>query len=120
MFNRFARASAELVGSPVAFLAALVIVAAWVLCGPLFRFSDTWQLIINTASSIVTTLVVFLIQNSQNRDTLALHAKLDQLILASQNASSELIQAENFSTQELQELRDRMVQEGRSSPSDSR
>ena len=79
-FSRFASKTAQLVGHPYMFLLAVVVLIFWAISGPLFHFSDTWQLIINTGTTIVTFLVVFLIQNTQNRDAKALHLKLDELI----------------------------------------
>lgn len=81
MFGRFATAVSAAVGSPYTFVAAVVVVVVWALTGPIFGFSDTWQLVINTSTTIITNLIVFLIQNTQNRDTAAIHKKLDELIL---------------------------------------
>lgn len=94
------------VGSPWAFLAALILIAGWVLTGPIFHYSDTWQLIINTATTIVTFLMVFLIQNTQNRDTKAIHLKLDELLRGVQGARNSLVSLENLSDEELERLRD--------------
>jgi low affinity Fe/Cu permease len=103
-FERFARNASILAGKPVAFLAAVALVLAWLATGPLFDFSDTWQLVINTSTTIVTFLMVFLIQHSQNRDTMALQIKLADLIIAVKGAKNELATAEDLSDRELCEL----------------
>jgi low affinity Fe/Cu permease len=103
-FERFARKASIRAGKPVAFFAALGIVLAWLASGPLFGFSDTWQLVINTGTTIVTFLMVFLIQHSQNRDTMALQIKLADLIIAVKGAKNELATAEDLSDRELSEL----------------
>ena len=103
-FHRFAARIAGIVGSPWAFLVALVTVVAWAISGPLFHFSDTWQLVINTSTTIITFLIVFLIQNTQNRDARALHLKLDELIASTDKARDRLIDLEHCTDDELQEL----------------
>jgi len=103
-FGRFANQTAQVVGRPYAFLLAVAVIIAWALLGPYFHFSDTWQLIINTGTTIVTFLVVFLIQNTQNRDAKALHLKLDELIRSHHPASNELIDVEKLSDEELDAL----------------
>ncbi len=103
-FNNFAKHCAAIVGSPWAFVLAVIIVMTWVVTGPQFAYSDTWQLAINTGTTIVTFLMVFLIQNSQNRDAKAVHLKLDELIHGVQGARNSLIDLENFSDQELDAL----------------
>jgi low affinity Fe/Cu permease len=103
-FRKFAHASAEAVGSAWAFLLALGVVLAWALTGPLFGFSDTWQLVINTGTTIVTFLMVFLIQNTQNRDAKAIHLKLDELIRAVHGARTQLVDLEELSDEELEQL----------------
>ncbi len=100
-FIFFARYVADLVGSPWAFLAALLAVIAWLASGPAFGYSDTWQLVINTATTIVTFLMVFLIQSTQNRDAKAIHLKLDELICAIKSARNELIDVEDSVDDEL-------------------
>jgi low affinity Fe/Cu permease len=103
-FRVFANNVSEAAGSPWAFLAALAAVIAWALTGPMFHYSETWQLTINTACSVIPTLMVFLIQNMQNRDAKAMHLKLDELIRASGGARNALIQLEALSDAELDAL----------------
>lgn len=106
-FSRFASATAQIVGHPYMFLAAVIVLIVWAVSGPLFHFSDTWQLIINTGTTIVTFLVVFLIQNTQNRDAKALHLKLDELIRSHHPANDDLIDIQKLSDEELDELEKR-------------
>lgn len=106
-FSRFASATAQAVGHPYMFFLAIVVIVAWALTGPFFHYSDTWQLIINTGTTIVTFLVVFLIQNTQNRDAKALHLKLDELIRSHSPASNDLIDIEKLSDEELQALEEK-------------
>ncbi|WP_136523374.1 low affinity iron permease family protein [Geomonas ferrireducens] len=103
-FHTFARSSAEALGSPYAFAIAIAILLVWAGMGPIFGFSDTWQLIINTATTIVTFLMVFLIQNTQNRDARALHLKLDELLKAQKGARNSLVDLEDLSDHELDRL----------------
>jgi low affinity Fe/Cu permease len=103
-FSRFATRTAQLVGHPYMFLAAVLVIVIWGLSGHVFHYSDTWQLIINTGTTIITFLVVFLIQNTQNRDAKAIHLKLDELIRSHHPASDELIDVEKLSDEELDEL----------------
>jgi low affinity Fe/Cu permease len=103
-FRVFAHRSAVLLGSAWAFAAAVIAILIWILTGPTFHFSDTWQLIINTATTIITFLMVFLIQNTQNRDAKAMHLKLDELIRAIKNARNELVDLEDLSDEELKRL----------------
>ena len=103
-FRVFARRSSMALGSAWAFVGAVVVILVWILTGPMFHFSDTWQLVINTATTIITFLMVFLIQNTQNRDAKAVHLKLDELIRALKNARNELVDLENLSDEELQKL----------------
>ena len=103
-FHNFAKHCAAIVGSPWAFILAVITVMTWVVTGPQFAYSDTWQLAINTGTTIVTFLMVFLIQNSQNRDAKAVHLKLDELIHGVQGARNSLINLENLSDQDLEAL----------------
>jgi low affinity Fe/Cu permease len=103
-FRQIAAASANAVGSRWAFLTAVLIVLVWAATGPIFHFSDTWQLVINTGTTIVTFLMVFLIQNTQNRDAKAIHLKLDELIRAIKGARNRLVNLEELSDQELNDL----------------
>jgi low affinity Fe/Cu permease len=104
LFRRFAHAIANAVGTPAAFMLAALTIVAWAVTGPVFGFSDTWQLVINTATTIVTFLMVFLIQNAQNRDARALHLKLDELIRAVKGARTRLVNLEEFTDEELDHL----------------
>src|SRR3954463_11529104 len=104
-FSDFARRLAVWTGRPVAFLAACAAVVLWGASGPLFHFSDTWQLVINTSTTIITFLMVFLIQNTQNRDTAAMQLKLDELIRATRHASNNMLALENLSAQKLEQLK---------------
>ena len=103
-FDRFASRVTRWAGTPTAFCVALMAVAAWALCGPLFKFSENWQLVINTGTTIVTFLMVFLIQQSQNKDSVAVHLKLDELLATSQRASNRMIGIEALDEQELQRV----------------
>jgi len=103
-FRKFAHQTSEIVGSSWAFLGAMFILIVWAVTGPAFHFSDTWQLIINTGTTIVTFLMVFLIQNTQNRDAKAIHLKLDELLRGVKGARTELVDLENLSDEELKEL----------------
>jgi low affinity Fe/Cu permease len=104
-FTRFASAVSRGTGSPTAFLLAGLVVLAWLVSGPLFGFSDTWQLVINTGTTIVTFLMVFLIQNAQYRDSEALHVKLDELIRAMEGAHNALLDLEELDESELAKVR---------------
>jgi low affinity Fe/Cu permease len=103
-FRVFARRSSSALGSAWAFVGAVLVILVWIVTGPMFHFSDTWQLVINTATTIITFLMVFLIQNTQNRDAKAVHLKLDELIRALTNARNELVDLENLSDEELTKL----------------
>jgi low affinity Fe/Cu permease len=105
LLNRLALRCAELIGSHWAFIAALIAVSLWILTGPPLHFSDTWQLVINTGSSIITLLTVFLIQNSQNRDTKAIQLKLDELIRAVKDARNSFVDAEELDDEEIKQLK---------------
>src|SRR5438270_7905565 len=103
-FRVFARRSSAVLGSAWAFAVAILIIVVWGVTGPTFHFSDTWQLIINTGTTIVTFLMVFLIQNTQNRDAKAMQLKLDEVIRALANARNELVDLENLSDEDLAKL----------------
>jgi low affinity Fe/Cu permease len=103
-FRFCAQCIAAAVGSPWAFTLAVLMIAGWALTGPVFHYSDTWQLVINTATTIVTFLMVFLIQNTQNRDTKAVHLKLDELLRSLSGARNTLVNLENMSDEELERL----------------
>ena len=104
IFRKFARSSAQAVGSSWAFILSLIIIIAWGLTGPMFNYSDTWQLVINTGTTIVTFLMVFLIQNTQNRDAKAIHLKLDELIKGVKGARTRLVNLQELSDEELTQL----------------
>jgi low affinity Fe/Cu permease len=104
LFRHFSSQSAEAVGSPWAFSFAIFIILAWVASGSIFQYSDTWQLVINTGTTIITFLMVFLIQNTQNRDSKAIHLKLDELIRSHKGARNIMIDLENLSDEELDRL----------------
>jgi low affinity Fe/Cu permease len=104
IFHVFARTASDVLGSAWSFVIALAIIIVWAVTGPAFGFSDTWQLIINTGTTIVTFLMVFLIQNTQNRDAKAMHLKLDELIRALGPARNKLVDLEKLSDQELSQL----------------
>src|SRR3954465_15178513 len=104
-FDRFARWTEHRVGSPLAFGLALAVIIVWAVTGPFFDWSDTWQLVINTGTTIVTFLMVFLIQNTQSRDTTAMQVKLDELIRVNSAAHNSLIQAEEKSETEVERMR---------------
>jgi low affinity Fe/Cu permease len=103
-FRIFARHSSIALGSAWAFAGAVLVILVWILTGPMFHFSDTWQLVINTATTIVTFLMVFLIQNTQNRDAKAVHLKLDELIRALKGARNDLVDLENLSDEDLKKI----------------
>ena len=103
-FSRFAHEMARLTGKPAAFIVAFVAVVIWAATGPMFGYSDTWQLVINTSTTIITFLMVFLIQNTQNRDQLALQVKLSELIIAVKGAENKLATAEDLTEEDLERL----------------
>ena len=113
LFTKFAKFASHWTGRPAAFLLAVVIIIVWALTGPLFNFSDTWQLVINTGTTIVTFLMVFLIQNTQNRDTGALQVKLDELIYISKEANNRLLDLEELDEAELEAIRARYEKRAR-------
>ncbi len=105
LFTKIATETATLAGQPVAFVVALVIILLWAITGPIFGYSDTWQLVVNTATTIVTFLMVFLIQNSQNRDAAAIQAKLDELLRALDPAREQFIGIEHLTDKQIENLR---------------
>jgi low affinity Fe/Cu permease len=105
-FTRLTKGTAHVTGRPVAFVIAAFIILVWALTGPIFSFSDTWQLVINTGTTIVTFLMVFLIQSTQNRDTEAIQVKLDEIIRAVGDAQNELLDLEELEEEDLDRIRD--------------
>lgn len=114
-FSRFAKAIAHIAGRPSAFFLAAFVIVMWAVTGPIFKFSDTWQLVINTATTIVTFLMVFLIQNTQNRDSQALHMKLDELIRAVSGARNCLIDLDELTDEELTRIQNHYAKLARKS-----
>jgi len=108
-FTRFAKQTSTYAGKPVTFAIAVLMLIVWAACGPVFKFSDTWQLVINTSTTIITFLMVFLIQNSQNRDSQALQIKLDELIRALGQANNRLLDLEDLEDEDLAKIRDKFV-----------
>lgn len=106
VFTRFAKWTAHYTGKPITFISAVVIILIWAITGPIFKFSDTWQLVINTGTTIITFLMVFLIQNTQNRDTEALQLKLDELIRCLEGARNQVLDLEELDEDELDEIRE--------------
>jgi low affinity Fe/Cu permease len=104
-FTRFAKWTATTSGHPTTFGLAVAVILLWAVTGPLFRFSDTWQLVINTATTVITFLMVFLIQNTQNRDAIAMQLKLDELIRAMRGAQNSVLSLEDMTEEELEQLR---------------
>jgi low affinity Fe/Cu permease len=106
-YSRFARVAAHYCGRPPVFMLALATIVVWLISGPIFHFSDTWQLVINTGTTIITFLMVFLIQNTQNRDTEAIQMKLDELIRATQGAQNVLLDLEDLEEENVDEFKQR-------------
>ena len=104
LLERFSRTATEATGTSTAFILALLVIIVWLVTGPLFNFSDTWQLVINTGTTIVTFLMVFLIQRSQNKDALAIHLKLNEIVAALEGASNRLIDVEDLTEDEIKTL----------------
>jgi low affinity Fe/Cu permease len=103
-FRRFSRRTSQIVGSYWVFVLSVILVLVWLVTGPLFKYSNTWQLVINTTTTIITFWMCFIIQNTQNRDSRAIHLKLDELILAVKEARNEMVNVENLSEHELKEV----------------
>ncbi len=118
-FSRFGERVADLAGTPWAFVLAVVAILTWLLTGPVFGFSDTWQLVANTVTTLVTTLMVFLIQNTQNRDSRAIHLKLDELIRATPRARNEFMEVEDEDLDEI-EREKRIVDQADPAPPEGR
>lgn len=114
MFTRFATLTSFLAGQPAAFVLAVALISIWILTGPVFGWSDSWQLVVNTATTIVTFLMVFVIQNAQNRDAAAMQAKLDEVIRSLANARNEFIGIEHLSDTEIEEIREQLELEATS------
>ena len=104
LFRKFAQVISQAVGSSWAFILAVAVIAAWAVTGPMFHYSDTWQLVINTGTTIITFLMVFLIQNTQNRDAKAIHLKLDELIKGVKGARTSMVNLEQLSDKDLERL----------------
>ena len=119
-FSRFAKWASRFTGRPLSFTLAVAVILAWLLTGPIFQYSDTWQLIINTATTIITFLMVFLIQNTQNRDTEAIQIKLDELIRATQGAHNALLDLEELDEEMLDRFRARYEELARKARADTR
>jgi low affinity Fe/Cu permease len=104
LFRQFAQKTAQIVGSSWSFILAVIIILVWAITGPMFHYSDTWQLVINTGTTIITFLMVFLIQNTQNRDAKAIHLKLDELLKGVKGARTGLVNLEQLSDDDLEKL----------------
>ena len=120
LFRKFAQAASQAVGSSWAFILAALIILVWAITGPMFHYSDTWQLVINTGTTIITFLMVFLIQNTQNRDAKAIHLKLDELIRGVKGARTHLVELEELSDEELERLQEQFKRLRRKEPKDRR
>ena len=113
VFRKIAYRCAELVGTPWAFFLAVIVIVVWILTGKLFDYSDTWQLVINTGTTIVTFLMVFLLQNTQNHDSRAIHLKLDELIHSVKSARNKMIDLEDMSDEDLNKLQEEFEKMGK-------
>ena len=120
IFRKFANAVSNIVGTSWVFITAVTVVVVWAATGPMFHFSDTWQLVINTGTTIVTFLMVFLIQNTQNRDAMAIHLKLDELIRGVKGARTHLVELEELSDEELERLQEQFARLRRNHPKEKR
>ena len=120
LFRKFAQAASTMVGSSWAFISAVAIIVLWAVTGPMFHYSDTWQLVINTGTTIITFLMVFLIQNTQNRDAKAIHLKLDELIRGVKGARTHLVELEELSDEELDRLQQQFTRLRNHHPKDKR
>ena len=118
-FTRFSNGVSRLAGRPAAFVAAVALVAVWAASGPVFGFSETWQLVINTGTTIITFLMVFVIQSSQNRDSAALHLKLDELLRVSDRAHNALLNIDSLDEKRLERLRELYCHLGQSAARDA-
>ena len=115
LFGAFASKTSQLTGKPITFLLATGIVIVWAATGPIFHYSDTWQLVINTGTTIVTFLMVFLIQNTQNRDTVALQLKLDELIIATSKAHNKIVGIEDATEEEIEQEKKKLQAKAKAS-----
>ena len=113
LFTRFAKAISRITGKPITFIAAFVTVIVWAISGPIFGYSDTWQLVINTGTTIITFLMVFLIQNTQNSDTEALQLKIDELICAIKEANDQVLDLEELDEKDLDKIRKRYLEKAK-------
>ena len=116
LFSNIASTSATLMGQPLAFVLSTLLVILWAVCGPVFDYSDTWQLVINTATTVLTFLAVFLIQNSQNRDGAAIQAKLDEVIRALDKARGQFIGIEHLTESQIEDIRAALERESGKEP----
>jgi len=115
IFRKFSEKTSHAAGSAYTFIIAVLLIIIWITTGPLFHFSNTWQLVINTGTTIVTFLMVFLIQNTQNRDSKALHIKLDELIYASKKAKDKYLDTEDLTDEEIEDEREKFIDIGKKS-----
>ncbi len=109
IFHKISTMTSHTIGSPPAFIVAILMILVWLITGPIFHFSDTWQLVINTGTTIVTFLIVFLIQNTQNRDSHAIHVKLDELIRSHKAARNQFMGLENLTDAQLESIQNKII-----------